>query len=199
MEKFSAYEESLQVLTRAVEASRQQARVGGDAGGRAAVDAFGQIDPTVVAFNVFANLLSTDGIRAALYSVLRRSNYRFISIFRFRDGLATSAVHVDREDLSVTQASEVPDTATYCHYVRESGRPFVTAQASSDARTVGHPSRDVVLSYCGIPIFEPEGALIGVLCFHDVVPREPDQLDLELLVQVSSALAQSGLVPPYPG
>ena len=61
------------------------------------------------------------------------------------------------------------------------------------------PARDTVPSYCGIPIVDPEGELIGTLCHYDLVPRDPESLDLELLLQVSSALARSGLIPPYPG
>lgn len=165
---------------------------------RPAVLKTGEIDQTAAAFNVFASLLTSDGIRTALYSVLRRSDYRFIGIFRFKDGKATSCVHVDRENLGETQAGEVDDTATYCSYVRSEGRPFVTADASTDERTIGHVARDVVLSYCGIPIFQPGGELIGTLCHYDVVPRDPEHLDLELLIQVSSALEQSGLIPAYP-
>ena len=158
----------------------------------------GEIDQTAAAFNVFASLLASDGIRTALYSVLRRSNYRFVSIFRFKDGKATSSVHVDRENLGDTQAGEVDDTATYCSYVRNEGRPFVTSDASTDERTVGHVARDAVRSYCGIPIFQPDGELLGTLCHYDLVPRDPEHLDLELLIQVSSALEQSGLIPGYP-
>ncbi len=164
-----------------------------------AVLADGQIDATVVAFNVFTKLLETDGIRSALYAVLRQSDYRFISIFRFKGGKATSVVHVDRENLSLTQADEVADTATYCCYVRDQGGPFITADALTDPRTALHPAREVIRSYCGIPIVEPEGHLIGTLCHYDIVPRDPDQLNLPLLLQVSSALARSGQVPPYPG
>jgi GAF domain-containing protein len=166
--------------------------------GRSAVSTSGEIDQTTVAFNVFEKLLATEGIRAALYAVLRQSQYRFISIFRFKDGKATSAVHVDRTDLSVTQAGEVADTATYCCYVRDADHPFATADASLDPRTRDHVAREVVRSYCGIPIFEPDGALIGTLCHYDLEPRDPEHLNLSLLLQVSSAIAQSGLVPPYP-
>lgn len=165
---------------------------------RPALAVAGTIDHTAVAFNVFANLLQSDGIRAALYAVLRRSDYRYLSIFRFQGGMATSCVHIDRENLLATQAAEVADTATYCSYVRERRQPFMTANAQVDPRTVGHPARDVVLAYCGIPIMESDGTLIGTLCHYDVVPRDPEKLDLELLLQVSSALAQSGAVPPYP-
>ncbi|WP_046110860.1 GAF domain-containing protein [Aquincola tertiaricarbonis] len=199
MSKLDSYEDALQALRRAVEAART-ARPAGDAPlGRPAVSDGGQIDPTAVAFNVFSRLLDSDGLRAALYSLLRRSDYRFVSIFRFKDGKATSVVHVDRENLAVTQAAEVPDTATYCSFVRETGQPFVTADASQDSRTASHPAKDVVLAYCGVPVLQPDdGQLIGTLCFYDLIPRDPQQLDLELLLQVSSAIAQSGKVPAYP-
>ena len=181
----------------AVDAARHQP-ASGMALARPAVSATGKIDQTTVAFNVFSSLLGSDGIRAALYAVLRQSDYRFLSIFRFQDGKATSCVHVDRADLLATQADEVPDTATYCLHVRNSKRPFVTANAAADTRTTDHPARDAVLSYCGIPILEKDGTLIGTLCHYDLVARDPDQLDQELLLRVAEALAQSGLVPPYP-
>ena len=185
-------------LQRAVLQARSSAGLPVVAANRQTVSDTGRIDQTVVSFNVFASLLATDGLRAALYAVLRQSDYRFISIFRFRNGKATSTVHVDREDLRVTQAAEVDDTATYCSHVRGAKGAFVTADAGVDPRTSVHPARDAVRAYCGIPIFEPDGTLLGTLCHHDVVPRDPDQLDLALLLQVSSAIAQSGLVPPYP-
>lgn len=165
---------------------------------RPAVSDRGEIDPGVVAFNVFAKLMETDGIRAALYSVLRKSDYRFIGIFRFKDGKATSAVHVDRQNLNVTQADEVDATATYCNFVRHSGKPFITADAVTDPSTDGHVAREVIRSYCGVPILDSEGAFVGTLCHYDLVPRDPHQLNLEFLVQVSGALSRSGLIPPYP-
>ena len=188
----------LQHLRRAIEDGLPPNPSASPEASRLAVALNGDINQTAVAFNVFASLMATDGIRAALYSVLRKSDYRFISIFRFKDGKATSSVHVDRNDLNARQAAEVADTATYCCYVRNSDRPFATADATTDSRTADHPAREVVRSYVGIPIFEPEGGFIGTLCHYDLVPRDPRQLDLELLLQVSSALARSGEVPPYP-
>lgn len=183
-------------LAAAVNASKD--RPGKSFERRPAVLKTGEIDQTAAAFNVFASLLQSDGIRTALYSVLRKSDYRFIGIFRFKDGKATSSVHVDRENLGITQAGEVDDTATYCAYARAAGVPFVTADASADDRTLGHVARDTVRSYCGIPIYEPGGEFVGTLCHYDLVPRDPDTLDLELLAQVSQALEESGLIPAYP-
>ncbi|MES2887719.1 MAG: GAF domain-containing protein [Pseudomonadota bacterium] len=199
MHKLTNFEKTLDDLKRAVEASKSHAsRSTRTESGPPVVTASGHLDTTAIAFGVFTQLLATDGIRAALYAVLRQSNYRFISIFRFQDGQATSVVHVDREQLAVTQVDEVPENTTYCFFVSDDKQAFVTADATTDERTQDHVARDTVQSYCGIPILEPEGGLIGVLCHHDVVPRDPEQLNLELLVQVSSALGQSGLVPDYP-
>lgn len=180
-------------LGAAVEEAVQEARPGARL-----TRSTGRINQTTVAFNVFAKLLETDGVRAALYSLLRLTDYRFISIFRFSGGMATSAVHVDREDLSIVQATEVADTATYCCYVRDGNGAFVTADALLDSRTTNHVAREAVRAYCGIPIMDPEGELIGTLCHYDLLPRDPEQLDLELLLQAASTLSAPGVVPPYP-
>lgn len=45
---------------------------------------------------------------------------------------------------------------------------------------------------------DPDGDLIGTLCHYDLLPRDPEQLDLELLLQAASALSAPGVVPPYP-
>ncbi len=165
---------------------------------RQLVDVEGKIDQGAVALNVFASLLDKEGVRAALYSLLRRSDYRFISIFRFQDGKATSVVHVDRQDLNVVQADEVADTATYCCYVRSASAPFVTDDAASDPRTATHVAKDVIRSYAGFPIVAAGGEVLGTLCHYDTAPRDSKQLDVNLLKEVAQLLAAPGRVPPYP-
>jgi GAF domain-containing protein len=146
----------------------------------------------------FSGLLASNGPREALAYVLGLSEYRFIGIFRFQNGKANAALHYDRENPAVTAGTEVPDTATYCCYVRDSKGHFTTANALTDPRLTQHPAREAVLAYCGIPILRPDGELLGTLCHYDVVPRDPGQLDLNLLIQVASTLEQGGHVPPYP-
>jgi GAF domain-containing protein len=159
-----------------------------------------QIQPTATAdaHARFERILAEAGARAALAYVNSLSDYRFIGIFRFRDRRATSVIHFDREQPDVLQAAEVPETATYCCFVRDSRGSFTTVDALADARLTDHVARDAVRSYCGIPVIDPEGTLLGTLCHYDVVPREAQQLDMELLLQVASTLAQGGHVPPYP-
>ncbi len=153
---------------------------------------------TTEAFRQFEVVLEREGIRAGLAKVLERTNYRYIGIFRFEGGKANAAVHYDRLNPDVLTAQEVPDTATYCCYVRDSRGAFTTANAMTDPRLNAHPAREVVLSYCGVPVMDSEGTMLGTLCHYDLVPRDPEQIDLELVLQVASALAQRNAVPPYP-
>ena len=153
---------------------------------------------TDLSFDTFQQLLTKVGIREALTYLLRLTDYRYIGIFRFQDGKANAAVHVDRHALGILSIEEVPDTAAFCCYVRDSNGPFVTVDSMFDPRTSEHVAREAVRSYCGVPVMDPEGRLLGTLCHYDAVPRDPEQLDLELLLQVASALAQPGRLPPYP-
>ena len=153
---------------------------------------------TQTAFANFSATLKGGGVRESLAYLVGLTDYRFIGIWRFKDGRANAAVHYDRENPAVTQAQEVSDTATYCCYVRNSKGVFMTAHAMLDPRTQGHPAREVVAAYCGVPVLDPEGQILGTLCHYDLAPRDPAQVDLELMLLVASALAQGDHVPPYP-
>ena len=149
-------------------------------------------------FADFVVALRLEGLREALGGLLRRTDYRFIGIWRFEQSRANAVVHFDRENPDVLTAQEVPDNATYCCYVRESGQPFQTPHALVDARLKAHPARETVQSYCGVPVMDSDGTILGTLCHYDLVPRDPAQVDLELMLNVASFLALGGHVPPYP-
>jgi GAF domain-containing protein len=153
---------------------------------------------TVGDFEQFQSILGAQGVRDALAFLVGLTDYRFIGIWRFQDGRANAAVHFDKENVGTLHAQEVADTATYCCYVRDSKGVFKTAHALLDARTEGHPAREAVPTYCGVPIMDSSGVLMGTLCHYDFVPRDPEQINLELMFAVASALAQGGHVPPYP-
>ena len=157
-----------------------------------------ELSTVTTAFDTFCATVHTQGVREGLAFLLRMTDYRFIGIWRFQDGKANAAVHYDRENPSELGATEVPDTATYCCYVRNSKGVFMTAHAILDPRTEGHPAREVVPAYCGVPVMNSEGHIFGTLCHYDLVPRDPEQVDIELMIQVASFLARDGHVPPYP-
>lgn len=150
---------------------------------------------------VFADFVvknKSEGLREALALLLKRTDYRYIGIWRFEGGKANAVVHFDRENPSQLTATEVPDTATYCCYVRETGEPFKTPNALVDERLRQHPARETVKSYCGVPVMDSQGTILGTLCHYDVVPRDPEQVDLELMLRVASFIALGGHLPPYP-
>ena len=107
-------------------------------------------------------------------------------------------MHYDRLNPTLLRVQAVPDTATYCRSERDSKGVFMTAHALLDPRTTGHPARETVPAYCGVPVMDAFGEILGTLCHYDVVPRDPEQVNIELIIQVASALAQGGHIPPYP-
>jgi GAF domain-containing protein len=149
-------------------------------------------------FRRFTSIVTASGIRESLVYLVSLTDYRFISIFRTQGDMATTVVHYDRENPDVMSADELPAEGTYCCFVAASGKTFSTENSLQDARLTGHAQRDSLLSYCGVPILNPDGQVLGTLCHYDVVPRTTDQLDFGLLIQVASALHQRDLLPTYP-
>lgn len=149
---------------------------------------------TDTAFNVFAQTLDSQGVRPALAYLRGLTDYRFVSIFRFENGNTVSVAHVDRDDPTAVHTADAPTDSAYCCYVRDTNGTFVTADALLDPRTEGHAKRHIVSAYCGIPIMDSEGVLFGTLCHYDTEPRDPEQMDLPLLLRAASRLAQSGQI-----
>jgi hypothetical protein len=146
----------------------------------------------------FAVQLRGDGLREALATLLRKTDYRFIGFWRFQDGKAGAVVHHDRDRPEVLTATEVADTATYCCVVREAGAPFKTANAMVDERLATHPARAAVLPSFGVPVMDPAGAILDTLCHYDLVPRDPEQIDIGSMRRIGSYLGLGGDVPPWP-
>ena len=112
--------------------------------------------------------------------------------------MANAAIHCDRQNPDLTLIDAVPETATYCCFVRDTKGSFATVDALEDPRLAQHVARDAVRSYCGVPVMDAEGQLLGTLCHCDLVPRDAGELDMPLLLQAASTLALCGHMPPYP-
>ena len=148
--------------------------------------------PTDVAFRRFEAMLQDHGLRTSLAHLLDYTNYRFIGVFKFEDGQVKAVVFYDRENPSVTTVAEMPESATYCCFVRDSKGMFTTADSLLDRQVTSHPARDLYQCYTGVPIMDAEGTLMGTICHYDVVPRDAAQLDLPLVLQIASKLARHG-------
>jgi len=156
---------------------------------------------TKAAFAQFSETLQAQGIREALAYLLSLTEYRFIGVFGFGSGMTYAIAHYDRENPDALDGDSAPDVSGYGDYVRDCKRSFVTADATMDERLRKHPARNSVPAYCGVPVMDPDGAVLGSLCHYDIVPREkqiirhPDILILEGLnvLQTGPALMVSDL------
>jgi GAF domain-containing protein len=142
------------------------------------------------AFAAFMQRLAQSGLRAALVYLFGLTDYRFIAIFRFSEGKASTVVFYDRENPQALESEEVPASATYCSFARDARGVFMTADAMQDRRLDGHAAREAIRAYFGTPVMTPEGEILGTLCIYDQVPRDPAHVDLELMLRVASSLAQ---------
>lgn len=153
---------------------------------------------TTEKFEKFNGILDGEGIRASLVYLLGLTDYRFISIFRFDANKVRSVVHYDVEAPQVLETAEEAIDSTYCCYVRDTQGLFTTANAFLDDRLGDHAKRATLPAYCGFPVMDPDGRVEGTLCHYDVVPRDPGQIDMELMLLVCSALQRGGKIPAYP-
>jgi GAF domain-containing protein len=153
---------------------------------------------TEAAFREFTDIAASEGVRSALAYLLSLTDYRYIAIFRRQGDMATAAVFYDRDNPESLRVDEMPFDATYCRLATDTKGLFTTADSLQDPRLARHAARQAVQAYWGLPVMTPEGDVIATLCQYDDVPRDPSQVNLELMIEVACALEQRGLVPPYP-
>lgn len=138
----------------------------------------------------FLRTLNDEGLQAGLAEVLRQTDYRFIGIFRLEDGKARCVAACDRRFPQRDAADALAAAARLPLYARDGRGALATIAA-------GAP--DLPASACfSLPIMDAEGALLGTLVCGDVAAREPTLADVELLLQVASALAQPPHLPASP-
>lgn len=116
------------------------------------------------------------------------TQFRFTGIYRF-DGMSVQNIHLfDRvcgfgSDGSVSQVS-----GTFCLWINETLSVVRMTDSFSDPRAIGHPKREIVRSYCGGPICNEFGDLLGTICHFDYEPRDVPPGMLEILEAVGPSL-----------
>lgn len=148
--------------------------------------------PSPVAGRV-AELLELDGLHAALRHLNARTRHRFTAVYVFDPPMLRGCCLVDRENASVRFAGDTRMDETYCSLVADDERPFATDDSLRDARLAGHPGRERVQAYGGVPLCDESGACFASLCHWDVRPRILAQEELALLREVAPAVARATL------
>lgn len=82
---------------------------------------------------------------------------------------------------------ETPLSHSYCQYVVREGQPLVITDARLDPRTKDSPAIEELgaVSYCGVPLEDAHGRLVGALCVLNDNPKEWTDEDLTLLGDIA--------------
>ena len=145
------------------------------------MDSFSQVSEQMAA------LVARQDLRGALRYLNGLTAYRFTALYRFDHDQLRSRCYVDRLHPEVEGTDDLPIEASYCIFVRQNHGPFLLADSLRDERVRGHRKQPTVRSYCGVPLVDAQGWMLGSLCHFDVEPhplREPDVLLLEELARL---------------
>lgn len=95
-----------------------------------------------------------------------------------------SSVGLD-EDLE--RSRETPLSHSYCKYVVATGRPFVIEDARENEITKDSPAiADYdAISYCGVPLRDGAGHLLGSFCVLDTEPHQWSEADIQSLSELA--------------
>jgi GAF domain-containing protein len=137
-------------------------------------------------FENFQSSLQLGGERAALEYLSSLTGFRFVALIYYQDGRGHPLHYFDRSNPDLIAGEEIDQRASYCSTVLASGRIFQTSDSLQDERLAGHPARDFVKAYFGVPLFAPDGGVQAVLCHFDVVPRDSSLIDAQLLTQAGA-------------
>lgn len=133
----------------------------------------------------FRRLLQEQGIRPALGFINSLSSHRFIGIYRFDGPTLRNVCLVDREDEFAPLQEDVAVEQSYCLYVRDTEANFEFEDSLLDPRVEGHPLRQKVRAYCGIPLITESGQILGSLCHFDFTPRRISEPEVYLLETIA--------------
>jgi len=138
------------------------------------------------------DILEREGVRAALAYINSLSSQRFTALYRFGGKTLHNVCFYDRENPAVTTCEDIPVTASYCAFVRDTGSQFATFDAPEDERLRGHPKQATVRSYCGVPLLDAEGRMFGTVCHFDFAPGIIHPVDVEILECMAGLMRNYG-------
>lgn len=132
--------------------------------------------------------MASNGVREGVKYLNSLTSHRFTALFRFGGENLESLYFFDRENPGAESIDTIPIVSSYCVYVRASGETFCTDDSISDARVAGHPKRQSIQAYCGVPLVDRDGKMFGTVCHFDVKPVKTEQAQIDVLEGVADVL-----------
>src|SRR3712207_5728279 len=84
-------------------------------------------------------ILRNEGVRPALIFLNGLTEHRFSALYQFKNDQLHNLYFYDREYPEVESTDEIPVTASYCVFLRDTGALFHTSDALRDTRVRSHP------------------------------------------------------------
>ena len=134
------------------------------------------------------SILDRGDVRAAIIFLNGLTEHRFTSLYRFDDETLTNLYFFDRDDPNQESTPSIPVMASYCVFVRSTRRTFTIPDALHDDRVRGHPKRQELQSYCGVPLLDEGGKMFGTICHYDFRPIPITDPNVWLLEEVATLL-----------
>lgn len=133
-------------------------------------------------------LIASGNIRAALELLNDESKLRFTALYLLEDTYAINFMLVDRDNAPSGLPNNIPLDGSYCSLVKAAAAPIVITNASLDQRLEGHPSRASMAAYCGVPLLDLKGFVLGTLCQFDPVATPITDHTVALMTEVATGL-----------
>ncbi|MFI5257539.1 MAG: hypothetical protein ACHQRK_09785 [Gemmatimonadales bacterium] len=138
-----------------------------------------------------AAILAERGAIVALGFLNARTRFRFTGLYTPEPPLLRNLLLYDRENPTVNvSGAAAPLDETFCAIVCAKGEPFGTPDSHADSRLVPNAGRDVVMSYCGVPVRSASGSVRGTLCHFDFRPRLLEPAESAVLVEAAAVFRE---------
>lgn len=143
------------------------------------------------ALHQLKTILSTQDVRAAVIFLNGLTEHRFTALYRFDNETLKNLYFFDRENPAQESTPDIPVTASYCVFVRSLNSRFSTSGARLDERVTGHPKREELQSYCGVPLRDVNGEMFGTICHFDFRPIPISDANVELMESLAPLIKRS--------
>jgi len=94
----------------------------------------------------------------------------------------------DRENPDETSCEDIPVEASFCVFVRDTKKPFVTTDSENDRRLTSYPKRGIVNVTAAFRLLDRSGQMFGSICHFDLEPGEIAERDVETLEYMATVL-----------
>ena len=123
-------------------------------------------------------IFEAQGLKPALRFLNGMSAFRFTGLYHVQGETLCSDIVLDRQDPSLESLAPIPIVESYCVHVLATNQAFTVSDSYADARVALHPKKNVVRSYCGVPVFGEHGHSVGTLCHFDPEPQRQSSADV---------------------